>query len=147
MKRLIGMVALLAASALFTGASYPSGTGTARKQIGREVAIEQHLQDDEEFKINISDLIAYGKKLFSANWTEQDGGGRPLTKGNGRELSDPKEPLIGTRSFNQFPALIRILVRVAIIHLSVYLVGVVTSSLMYSSLVRGLILRPWIQRM
>lgn len=106
MKKLIRMVALLATSALFTGVSYSSGTitgttGTTQKQIGREVAIEQHLQDGDEFKVNISDLIAYGKRLFSATWTEQDGGGRPLTKGNGRELSDPSEPLIGRRSFNR----------------------------------------------
>src|SRR5689334_18515113 len=70
-------------------------------QIGRELAIPKHLQNDEEFRIPLHDLIAYGKTLFDANWTEQDGGGRPLTKGTGRALSDPSAPLVGNRSFNR----------------------------------------------
>lgn len=36
-----------------------------------------------------------------ANWTEQDGGGRPLNKGTGKALSDPSAPLTGFRSFNR----------------------------------------------
>ena len=43
--------------------------GTSR--LGREVAIERHLQDDEEFQIGIPDLIEFGRKLFTANWTVQ----------------------------------------------------------------------------
>src|SRR5260370_35574859 len=39
--------------------------------------------------------------LVGANWTEQEGGGRPLTKGTGRALSDPSKPLTGVRSFNR----------------------------------------------
>src|SRR4030088_2791736 len=70
-------------------------------QLGREVAIPRHLQDDEEFKTPLPDLLAYGKKLFEANWTEQDGGGRPLTKGTGLPLADPTQPLAGRRSFNR----------------------------------------------
>lgn len=92
---------LVFASSLFFYSSYAADVGGARNQIGREVAIERHLQDDEEFSLSLSDLIAYGKKLFAANWTDQDGGGRPLTKGNGRGLSDTKDPLVGKRSFNR----------------------------------------------
>jgi len=73
----------------------------ADKGIGQEHAIPRHLKDDDEFRLPPADLIAYGKKLFMANWTEQDGAGRPLTKGTGKALSDPSAPLTGNRSFNR----------------------------------------------
>src|SRR5580765_2726103 len=69
--------------------------------IGREVSIPRHLQDDEEFKLPLLDLIEHGQRLFKANWTEQEGGGRPLTKGTGKDLADPNQPLIGKRGFNR----------------------------------------------
>ncbi|MET0650001.1 MAG: di-heme oxidoredictase family protein [Pyrinomonadaceae bacterium] len=49
-------------------------------------------------------MLAHGQLLFSANWTEQEGGGRPLTKGTGRPLSDPTRPLTGVRAFNRVSA-------------------------------------------
>ena len=52
--------------------------------IGREVAIARHLEDDEEFRTPLLELIEHGKRLFMANWTDQEGGGRPLTKGTER---------------------------------------------------------------
>jgi len=70
-------------------------------KIGVEKAVPRHLSDDEEFRIPLADLLAHGKLLFNANWTVQDGGGRPLTKGNGRALADPSLPLDGVRSFNR----------------------------------------------
>jgi len=73
----------------------------SKSQIGREVAIPRHLADDEEFRMSLSDLVAFGGKLFNANWTEQEGGGRPLTKGTGRPLSDLTSPLVGLRAFNR----------------------------------------------
>jgi len=51
--------------------------------------------------MTIPDLVAWGKKLFCANWTEQEGGGRPLTKGTGKPLSDSNQPLVGLRAFNR----------------------------------------------
>jgi len=72
--------------------------------IGREVSITEHLRDDEEFTLQVKDLLEYGKKLFMANWTEQEGGGRPLTKGNGTGLADPSQPLTGARAFNRLSA-------------------------------------------
>ena len=45
--------------------------------IGREVAIPRHLQDGEEYDIPVRQLIDFGKKLFTANWTIQEGAGRP----------------------------------------------------------------------
>ncbi|MFL6211721.1 MAG: di-heme oxidoredictase family protein [Pyrinomonadaceae bacterium] len=82
-------------------ASRAQEAGAAARRLGREVAIPHHLKDDEEFHVSLAALIGYGKKLFDANWTEQDGGGRPLTKGNGKSLSDPMSPLVGKRSFNR----------------------------------------------
>lgn len=73
-------------------------------EIGREVAIPKHLQDDEEFQIPIQKLIDHGQKLFTAVWTDQEGGGRPLTKGTGAPLSDPADPLVFPRNFNRISA-------------------------------------------
>jgi cytochrome c peroxidase len=70
-------------------------------RIGQEVSIPRHLADDEEFSLSTQNLIEYGKKLFMANWTDQEGAGRPLTKGTGTALSDPSKPLVGARSFNR----------------------------------------------
>jgi len=70
-------------------------------RIGREVSIPHHLADDDEFNLPTKDLIEYGKKLFMANWTDQEGGGRPLTKGTGTSLSDPSKPLVGARAWNR----------------------------------------------
>lgn len=76
----------------------------ASQEIGREVAIPRHLQDDEEFTIPLLDLIEHGRQLFKANWTEQEGGGRPLMKGTGKDLADPRQPLVGRRAFNRVSA-------------------------------------------
>ena len=72
-----------------------------KAQIGREVAVPRHLEDDEEFRISLPELVEHGRRLFAANWTEQEGGGRPLMKGTGKELSDPSQPLTGLRAFNR----------------------------------------------
>ena len=72
--------------------------------IGREVAVPRHLQDGEEFSVPLEALLAHGQKLFEANWTDQEGGGRPLTKGTGRPIADPTRPLTGTRAFNRISA-------------------------------------------
>ena len=49
-------------------------------------------------------LLAHGRMLFAANWTDQDGGGRPLSKGTGRPLADPSQPLTDLRAFNRLSA-------------------------------------------
>src|SRR5262245_52112924 len=72
-----------------------------QSSIGREISVPSHLQDGQEFSLSLEALLAHGKLLFSANWTEQEGGGRPLTKGTGRPLSDPAQPLTGMRAFNR----------------------------------------------
>ena len=74
---------------------------TRQSSIGREISVPKHLQDGEEFAISLESLILHGKLLFNAVWTEQEGGGRPLTKGTGRPIADPSRPLTGTRAFNR----------------------------------------------
>jgi hypothetical protein len=70
-------------------------------EIGREVAIPHHLQDGEEFRTSIPDLVSYGKQLFEAHFTSQEGAGRPLTKGTGAPLSNPARPLTFPRNNNR----------------------------------------------
>jgi hypothetical protein len=69
--------------------------------LGREVAVPRHLTDDEEFRLGIGELLSHGKLLFNANFTDQEGGGRPLSKGTGKELTDASMPLTGSRAFNR----------------------------------------------
>lgn len=76
----------------------------AESSIGRELSVPVHLQDGQEFSIPLKALLSHGRLLFNANWTEQEGGGRPLTKGTGRPLSDPSRPLRGARAFNRVSA-------------------------------------------
>jgi cytochrome c peroxidase len=73
-------------------------------RIGREVAVPAHLRDGQEFSMPVKDLLAHGQLLFDARWTEQEGAGRPLTKGTGRPLSDPSQPLTHARAFNRISA-------------------------------------------
>jgi hypothetical protein len=72
--------------------------------IGREVAIPQHLENGQEFQTSLSTLLDFGRQLFTANWTIQEGQGRPLAKGVGTPtpLSDPSSPLVFPRNFNRF---------------------------------------------
>ena len=82
---------------------YAAGFSTILSQspVGREVAIPRHLQDGEEFSLPLRDLLAHGQRLFTAVWTIEEGGGRPLTKGTGAKLSDPTSPLEFPRNFNR----------------------------------------------
>lgn len=72
--------------------------------IGREVAIARHLIDGEEFSTPLQELLEHGQKLFTAVWTDQEGGGRPLTKGTGTPLGDSGSPLLFPRNFNRVSA-------------------------------------------
>lgn len=70
-------------------------------QIGKEVAIPAHLRNGDEYTLSTRELIKFGKELFMARWTSQEGAGRPLTKGTGNPLSDPLSPLVFPRNFNR----------------------------------------------
>lgn len=73
----------------------------AQTEVGREIAIQRHLQDGEEFDMPLPKLLRYGKELFEAHFTVQEGAGRPLTKGTGVPLSDPDSPLRFPRGRNR----------------------------------------------
>lgn len=73
-------------------------------QIGKEVAIPTHLQNGDEYVLSARDLIDFGKRLFTARWTSQEGAGRPLTKGTGNPLSDQLASLVFPRNFNRISA-------------------------------------------
>ena len=79
-------------------------TLTSQSPIGREVAVPRHLEDGEEFSTPLHELLAHGQGLFTASWTIQEGGGRPLTKGTGNPLTDPASPLVFPRNFNRISA-------------------------------------------
>ncbi len=97
---LLGLLSFTAIVGCFGG----DPTQQKHKLIGREVSVAKHLRDGEEFTIPLAELLQHGSLLFNANWTEQEGGGRPLTKGNGKDLADPNAPLIGQRAFNRVSA-------------------------------------------
>ena len=76
----------------------------SQSSIGREVAVPNHLADGQEYSIPLKDLLAHGHKLFTAVWTIEEGGGRPLTKGTGSSLSNLSNPLVFPRNFNRISA-------------------------------------------
>lgn len=78
-----------------------TATKKTRGRIFEEVAVPIHLQDGDEYRVSTRELIAYGRTLFTAMWTSQDGAGRPVTKGTGAPLSDPGSPLVFPRNFNR----------------------------------------------
>ncbi|WEF33903.1 di-heme oxidoredictase family protein [Pseudoduganella chitinolytica] len=90
---------VLAASAAATGLLIDASQ--RRNSVGMELGLPVHLQDDEEYTASPEQLLEHGRRVFSANWTNTEGGGRPLTKGNGRALADTSMPLTGARSFNR----------------------------------------------
>jgi len=73
----------------------------AQQPLGREVSTPSHLASGQEFTSPIRSLVRHGKELFKANWTVEEGGGRPLTTGTGNPLADPNSPLIGMHAFNR----------------------------------------------
>jgi cytochrome c peroxidase len=99
----LGFLSLLTGTSLIRiyAAANQEVSAEDERRLGREVAITRHLNDDDEFRMTLSDLLVHGKLLFAANWTDQEGAGRPLAKGTGKQLSDPRNPLVGKRSFNR----------------------------------------------
>ncbi len=101
------VVTIFSGSSLAQSASAPNKARSVSSQtssVGREVAVATHLFDNKEFSSPLGATIEHGRRLFDANWTEEEGGGRPLTKGTGRSLSDRSLPLTGSRAFNRISA-------------------------------------------
>jgi hypothetical protein len=63
------------------------------------------LADGQETVVPLSQLLNHGRQLLMANWTAQEGAGRPLTKGTGAPVSDPGSPLVFPRAFNRVSAM------------------------------------------
>ena len=98
--RILLCMLLLGARSPIHGQSTYASRGRA---IGSEKAVgESRRRDSEVSAWPISEILLLGSRAFSANWTEQDGGGRPLTKGTGRPLTDSSRPLVDIRAFNRF---------------------------------------------
>jgi cytochrome c peroxidase len=95
------VVVLIAGLRVYANQKCPIQGCTA---VGQEVAIPVHLQDGQEFTLSIPDLISFGQALFIAQWTDQEGQGRPLSKGTGNPISDPTSPLVFPRNFNRISA-------------------------------------------
>jgi hypothetical protein len=103
-KALLGVavIAVIAgAAAVRLHATCPIQGCTA---IGQEVSIPVHLTDGQEFTMATKDLVNFGNALFDAMWTDQEGQGRPMTKGTGNPLSDPTSPLVFPHNFNRVSA-------------------------------------------
>ncbi len=85
------------AFAALVSAQTPAQTSaqTSESSSGARCRSRGTCMDDEEYRTPIVDLIAFGKKLFDANWTWEEGAGRPMSKGNGLPLADPSQPLSG----------------------------------------------------
>ncbi len=64
---------MLAAVFSFCLLAFTGRAQNAAAQIGREVAIPHHLQEGDEYKLSIPQLIAFGEKLFTARWRVQEG--------------------------------------------------------------------------
>lgn len=97
----IALASLVFAQAIALYAQTTTSGQHGHSTIGREVSVPVHLQDGQEFSLPLDKLLAHGLLLFNANWTDQEGGGRPLSKGTGSPLSDPSQPLTGHRAFNR----------------------------------------------
>lgn len=106
-RTLLSIVIVLA----FLPLSVGKAQGLA-SQIGHETGVLVHLQDGQEFKMPLPNLIAFGKSLFVARFTTDDGLGRPLTIGTGAPLSDPSSPLVFPRNSNRIRSRIAKLRRV-----------------------------------
>src|SRR5438105_774337 len=80
------LIMLIGAASAISSA-FQASTGAA--QTGRELSVPIHLRDGLEFSVATTELLNHGEHLFRANWTQEEGAGRPLTKGTGRPLADP----------------------------------------------------------
>ena len=86
---------------LLSGLALLAGSLAHGGDLGRELAVAEHLSDGDEFVLPTDELIAHGKLLFDAKWTTQDGAGRPQTTGTGAALADPGSPLLFPRNTNR----------------------------------------------
>ncbi|QGZ42384.1 di-heme oxidoreductase (putative peroxidase) [Pseudoduganella flava] len=101
MRRKLTGLALAALALSATAGGVLIDASLRKNEVGLELGLAAHMQDDEEYTAPLDRLLEHGRRVFSANWTRDEGGGRPLTKGNGRALADASAPLVGGRAFNR----------------------------------------------
>jgi len=99
MNRTIAYVLSIASPILMLGMS------ASWADIGDETSSYQRLENGEEFTVSQPELIRRGEAAFSAMFTVQEGGGRPLSKGTGPDVSDPTRPLTFPNNFNRVSAM------------------------------------------
>jgi hypothetical protein len=104
MKHISKLGLLCSAAVLIADFGANNAPAADVSEIGREVSVPQHLLDGREYQMPLKKLLSHGQKLFSAVWTIDEGGGRPLTKGTGAPLTSPSQPLIFPRAFNRISA-------------------------------------------
>jgi len=63
--------------------------GPRTEQSNRPGSRHSRLQNGREFQTSLTTLLDFGKQLFTANWTIQEGQGRPLAKGVGGPRLSP----------------------------------------------------------
>ncbi len=99
-------VQLLLTQTIASGSVLFAFTGHGQEEflIGKELGLPHHMADGEEFGASPTQLVDHGRRVFQANWTVQEGGGRPLTKGTGAPVADPDDPLVFPRNFNRVSA-------------------------------------------
>jgi hypothetical protein len=78
---------------------------TSMAQIGHEGSVYERLEDGDEYRISTRELIRRGELAFRAQWTPEEGGGRPYSKGTGASLSDHAQPLVFPNNFNRLSAM------------------------------------------
>jgi hypothetical protein len=78
--------------------------GPAAGQVGVELSSYERLEDGDEYRVSMPELIRRGEAAFNAEWTPGQGGGRPLSTGTGAALADLDEPLVFPRNFNRISA-------------------------------------------
>lgn len=93
LRAVVGLTIVVASASLSGRQQSPA--------IGSEKAVPLHLSGGKEIQIPPRELIDFGARLFSANWTEEDGAGRPLSTGTGKRLTDPTQRLDRLRTFNR----------------------------------------------
>jgi hypothetical protein len=59
------------------------------------------VQEGDEYRIPLSALLRYGRRVFEAHFTLLEGAGRPLTKGTGLPITDPSHALVFPRAVNR----------------------------------------------
>ena len=84
---------------LFVGT--PTTFAQASGSIGYEVSDRQPLSDGEEFDLPLDELLERGGSVFEAEWTPQEGAGRPAMTGAGNPLASPESLLIFPHNFNR----------------------------------------------